>query len=43
LKTGLRGWNDFEQPLVDGNDQEVDIEQLDDYFTPKLSPAQRGE
>jgi rhodanese-related sulfurtransferase len=40
LKTGLRGWNDFEQPLVDKDGRRVDIEQADDYFTPKLREDQ---
>ncbi|MDT8403983.1 rhodanese-like domain-containing protein [Sulfuriflexus sp.] len=39
LKTGLRGWNDYEQPLV--NDAgEVDIDDAEEYFTPKLRPEQ---
>ena len=41
LKTGLRGWNDFEQELVDKNDQPVSIDDADDYFTPKLRPDQK--
>jgi rhodanese-related sulfurtransferase len=40
LKTGLRGWNDYEQPLVDKLGREVDIELADDYFTPKLRKEQ---
>jgi rhodanese-related sulfurtransferase len=40
LKTGLRGWNDYEQPLVDERGREVEIEQADDYFTPKLREDQ---
>ncbi|MEW8430251.1 MAG: rhodanese-like domain-containing protein, partial [gamma proteobacterium symbiont of Ctena orbiculata] len=36
LKTGLRGWNDYEQPLVDKEGKLVEIEDADDYFTPKL-------
>jgi rhodanese-related sulfurtransferase len=40
LKTGLRGWNDYEQPLVDNSGQPVDIEAADDYFTPKLREEQ---
>lgn len=40
LKTGLRGWNDYEQPLVDANEQPVDVEEGDDYFTTKLRPEQ---
>ncbi|GAB6041036.1 rhodanese-like domain-containing protein [Endothiovibrio diazotrophicus] len=40
LKTGLRGWNDFEQPLVDHHGQAVDIDTADDYFTTHLRPEQ---
>lgn len=41
LKTGMRGWNDFEQPMIDAQDQEVDIDAADDYFTTKLRPEQQ--
>ena len=40
LKTGLRGWNDYEQPLVNATGEIVDIEAADDYFTPKLRDDQ---
>lgn len=40
LKTGLRGWNDYEQPLVNESEEVVDIEEGDDYFTPMLKPEQ---
>jgi rhodanese-related sulfurtransferase len=40
LKTGLRGWNDYEQPLVDGAGNDVDIDDADEYFTPHLRPDQ---
>ncbi|MES9988317.1 MAG: rhodanese-like domain-containing protein [Candidatus Thiodiazotropha endolucinida] len=40
LKTGLRGWNDYEQPLVNKQGKAVEIEQADDYFTPKLREDQ---
>jgi rhodanese-related sulfurtransferase len=40
LKTGLRGWNDFEQPLVNREGGPVDIDVADDYFTPKLRQDQ---
>ncbi len=40
LKTGLRGWNDYEQPLVNATDEAVDIDDADDYFTPKLREEQ---
>lgn len=40
LKTGLRGWNDYECPLVDAEGREVDPDVADDYFTTKLRPEQ---
>ena len=40
LKTGLRGWKDYEQPLVDRDGNEVDLDNADDYFTPKLREDQ---
>lgn len=42
LKTGLRGWNDYEQPLVDGAGNPVPFERGDVYFTPRLRPEQTG-
>lgn len=41
LKTGLRGWNEFEQPLVDKDNLPVAIDDADDYFTAKVHPEQR--
>ncbi len=40
LKTGLRGWSDYEQEMVDANGQPVDEDSAIDYFTPKLRPEQ---
>ncbi|MCU7827950.1 MAG: rhodanese-like domain-containing protein [Candidatus Thiodiazotropha sp. (ex Myrtea sp. 'scaly one' KF741663)] len=40
LKTGLRGWNDYEQLLVNEAGDPVDIEVADDYFTPMLRDDQ---
>ena len=42
LKTGLRGWNDFEQPLVDAEGKAVSIDAADAYFTPRVTPEQLG-
>jgi len=42
LKTGLKGWNDFEQPLVDAAGDAVDPDAADVYFTPHLRPEQLG-
>lgn len=40
LQTGVRGWKDYDQPLVDGEGQPVDLDDADVYFTPKLRPNQ---
>ena len=40
LKTGLRGWKDYEQPLVDRTGASVDLDDADAYFTPKLRDDQ---
>ena len=40
LQTGLRGWKDYEQSLVDGEGAEVDLDDADVYFTPRLRPEQ---
>ena len=40
LKTGLRGWNDYEVELVDAAGITVNIDQADEYFTTHLRPDQ---
>jgi rhodanese-related sulfurtransferase len=40
LKTGLRGWKDDDQLLVDSEGQPVDLDDADLYFTPKVRPEQ---
>jgi len=40
LQTGLRGWNDYEQPMVDAHENTVDVEVADDYFFAKLREDQ---
>jgi len=35
LKTGLRGWFDYELPLYDENNKEVDEDDADAYFSKK--------
>lgn len=42
LKTGLRGWNDYEQPLVDNDGRAVDIDHAEEYFTDQVSEEQLG-
>ena len=41
LKTGVRGWNDFEQPLVDEAGNTVDGDSADALLAPRLRPEQR--
>lgn len=40
LKTGLKGWNDFEQPLVNAAGEVVDIDEVDAFFATKLREDQ---
>ena len=42
LKTGLRGWFDYELPLFNGNNQEVDEDDADAYFSKSPKPEQMG-
>jgi len=41
LKTGLRGWNEYDLPLVDMEGNEIDPELGDKYFANKLLDYQR--
>lgn len=41
LKTGVRGWNDYEQPLVDSSGRAVDIDAADELLTNRVRPEQR--
>lgn len=40
LKTGLKGWTESDQPLLDAAGNEVDVDAADAYFTPKIRPEQ---
>ena len=40
LKTGLRGWSDYEQALYDKNNEEVDEDSAIDFFTTNLRKDQ---
>ena len=40
LKTGLRGWNDYEQPLVKAEATVVSMDEGDEYFTSHVRPDQ---
>jgi rhodanese-related sulfurtransferase len=41
LKTGVRGWNDFEQPLVDVAGHAVHIDRADELLANRVRPDQR--
>jgi len=40
LKTGMRGWNDFEQSLEDGAANPLDADTADELLVPHLRPEQ---
>lgn len=40
LKTGLRGWVDYEQPLLNTMGKNVSEDDADEYFAPNLRPEQ---
>lgn len=42
LKTGLRGWNDYEQSLVDVRGSERDPDELDALFNNRIPDEKRG-
>jgi rhodanese-related sulfurtransferase len=42
MKTGLRGWNDYELPLVSADGQTVSVEEADEFFTTRLRPEQEA-
>ena len=42
LKTGVRGWNDFEQPLVDGEGRAVDGDEAEGLLAPNPRREQRS-
>lgn len=42
LKTGLKGWNDYEQPLIDQQQLPLDFDTAERLFAPKVRPEQLG-
>jgi rhodanese-related sulfurtransferase len=42
LKTGIRGWNDYELPLHDKDGKEVDIDEAEAFLSTKVSAEQMG-
>lgn len=42
LRTGIKGWNDYEQPLYDRGDRQLDLDSADELLAPRISPEQLG-
>jgi rhodanese-related sulfurtransferase len=40
LMTGLRGWNDYDQPLVDAQGMRIDADKAEQLLNPALRPEQ---
>lgn len=40
LKTGLKGWNDYEQALIDSKAKQVDIEVAEQFLNPEVKVEQ---
>lgn len=40
MKTGVRGWNDYELPLYDRDGRQVDIDEVEAKLDPPVSPEQ---
>jgi rhodanese-related sulfurtransferase len=41
LRTGVRGWNDYEQPIEDANGNFIDADTADELLAPRVRPEQR--
>ena len=41
LKTGVRGWNDYEQPMIDGEGRPVDGDTAENLLAPHLRAEQK--
>jgi rhodanese-related sulfurtransferase len=41
LATGMRGWNDYEQPVVDGAGNPVEPDEAEQRLAPRLRPDQQ--
>lgn len=41
LKTGLKGWNDYEQPLVGQDHEKVGQDRAEVFLSPKVKPEQQ--
>ncbi|MEJ2345334.1 MAG: rhodanese-like domain-containing protein [Gammaproteobacteria bacterium] len=42
LRTGLRGWNDYDQPLHNAAGQPLDPDRVEEMFAPPIPPEKLG-
>lgn len=42
LRTGIRGWNDYELPLYDRDARQLDLDTADALLAPNITPQQLG-
>ena len=42
LRTGIRGWNDYEQPLYDQEGYRLDLDTADDLLEARIPPEKLG-
>jgi len=42
LKTGLKGWNEYDQPLLDKQQHEVNPDEADEFFNTELREDQKS-
>lgn len=42
LRTGLRGWNDYEQPMCNAAGHRLDPDRVDEMFSPPIAPEKLG-
>ena len=40
LRTGIRGWNDYEQPLCSKANPHLDLDTADELLAPRIAPEQ---
>jgi rhodanese-related sulfurtransferase len=43
LRTGIRGWNDYEQPLYTSQGQCLTLDEADELLESRISPEQMGQ
>lgn len=42
LRTGIRGWNDYEQPVYNASNEQLDLDSADALFEARIPPEKLG-